>query len=108
MALVKCKNCGHKGEVGCMPTATCGLLTVAGLAIGASLATGITSNLVKESATFVRILSWILGFIVCGVAGIFGIHYIPWTLEWVLAMCHQCPECGKRKWSFPFTEGFGL
>jgi hypothetical protein len=52
----------------------------------------------------IGLLAAIMGFLLWVVA----VHYIPSSLEWCLAMTRRCPECKSRKWSFPFTEGFGL
>ena len=76
--------------------------------LAASLTAGHMFFLLKDYsfivAFFAAIAAAFAAFMTCSLA----VHYIPWTLEWLIAMAHKCPECGKRKWSYPFTEGFGL
>jgi len=109
MAIVRCNTCGHKAVVGCMPTATCGVLVIAGLGVGAAIAGGFAAPLLlREVAGWLRTPCLIGIFILGGIGGLFAMHYIPWTIEWLIAKCNRCPECGNRDWSFPYTEGFGL
>lgn len=106
MALVQCKGCGIKRAVGFMPTTTCGLLLlpVFGVAVVSGLAGFDYFREVHIAGRLIiGLLAAILGCLISAVA----VHYIPWTLEWCLAMTRRCPECKGRKWSYPFTEGFG-
>lgn len=107
MALVKCKNCGYKGSVGVMPTSTCGMLLFPAMGLGGIVAVQIVAK-TAHLHTVYKIALAILAFIIVFIVGIYLIHVIPYSFEWLLAMCHKCPECKKRKWSFPFTEGAGL
>ena len=107
MAVVKCNGCGIKRVVGFMPTTTCGLLLIPGFGVAA--ASGFAGfDYFQEvhvvGRIFIALLAAMLGFLLCVIAT----HYIPWTLEWFIAMTHRCPGCRRRKWSYPFTEGFGL
>jgi hypothetical protein len=107
MALVKCKYCGYKGSVGFMPTSTCGMLLIPGFVVAVFIsfhAFRILKNYHVVFSIVAAVVAAVAAFIIC----VLAIHYIPWTLEWLIAMAHKCPECGKRKWSYPFTEGFGL
>jgi hypothetical protein len=108
MALVKCRDCDYETRVGCMPTATCGVLMLFGLSAGAGLAGILAARLLSTYSLWIRIPGAVVGFIIGGIAGVYGVHFVPWTVEWLMAMCRRCPECGKRKWSYPFTRGFGL
>ncbi len=90
-----------------MPIGTCGMLLIPGIVVAVPVGM-LTFDILKQY----HILLGLAGGIVAGIAGfIIGtlvVHYIPWTLEWLIAMARRCPECGKKKWSYPFTEGFGL
>jgi hypothetical protein len=55
-----------------------------------------------------RVILSALAAIIGAIAGGWLIQVVPWSLEYVLAYRHRCPQCGARRWSFPFTEGFGL
>ena len=108
MAITRCKHCGRKRDVGCMPTASCGVLAILGIVCGACFASTVVGVVLSQNPSWprdaVRVGACVLG----GIMGLFGIHYVPWTVEWLIAMCRPCPDCGKRRWSYPFTEGFGL
>ena len=107
MALVQCKGCGIKRVVGFMPTTTCGLLLLPGF--GVAVASGLAGfdyfhEVHVAGRMIIGPIAAILGFL----SWVAAVHYIPWTLEWCIAMTRRCPECKRRKWSYPFTEGFGL
>jgi len=109
MALVKCKNCGFKTAVGFMPTTTCGILLAPAMVFGFFLSTFVLTGILKTYHLFYKILLGSILFITASFVGILACEYIPWTLEWLYAMIrHKCPDCGKRNWTYPFTEGFGL
>ena len=107
MAVVKCKGCGNRRVVGFMPTTTYGLLVLPGF--GVAVASGFIGFDYFQSVHVVgRMISGlvaaILGFVLWVIAG----HYIPWILEWCIAMTRKWAKCKARRWSYPFTEGFGL
>ena len=107
MAIVECKGCGTRRVVGFMPTTTCGLLLLPGFGVAvASAAAGFDyfQEVHVAGRIFIGLLAAILGFILSVVA----VHYIPWTLEWCIAMARRCAKCKRRRWSYPFTEGMGL
>lgn len=91
-----------------MTTASCGLLVIFGLALGAGSAFGLVQGLTADAERSARLVAALVALVGGGFAGAMLIHYLPWSLEWLLAMSRRCPECGARNWSFPFTEGFGL
>jgi hypothetical protein len=37
-----------------------------------------------------------------------AVYFIPHTVEWLTAFLRRCPRCGSRRWSYPYTRGFGL
>lgn len=108
MALVECRICGFRGFVGCMPGATCGLLVIVGLIFGAGASLGLAVRLGSSLSLLLKLPLIAVALIAGAVVGVFAVHFLPWTAEWLIAMCRRCPECGARKWSYPFTEGFGL
>lgn len=108
MALVKCKNCNFKTAIGFMPTTTFGLFLIPGMVFGFFLSTTVLAGILKTYHLFYKILLGIVLFTAGSIAGLLAILYIPWTLEWLYVMRLKCPDCGHRKWTYPFTEGFGL
>ena len=107
MALVKCKGCGTRRVVGFMPTTTCGLLLLPGFGVAVAFGFagfGYFQEVYVVGRIIIGLVAAILGFLLWVIA----VHYIPWTLEWGIAMTRRCSECKRRSWSYPFTEGFGL
>ncbi len=90
-----------------MPTSSCGMLTAPGL-VAAFFVSFNTFPIFENYHVVFNIVAAVLAAVAVFFVCCFAVEYIPWTLEWLMAMAHKCPECGKRKWSFPFTEGFGL
>ena len=90
-----------------MPTSTCGMLSAPGF-VAAVFMSFHTFPIFKNYHDVFNIVAAVVAAVAVFITCIFAVHFIPWTLEWLIAMAHKCPECGKRKWSYPFTEGFGL
>ncbi len=65
-------------------------------------------NMLKQYHVLLGLAGGIAAGIAAFIIGVLVVHYASRTLEWLIAMAHKCPECGKKKWSYPFTEGFGL
>ena len=99
MALYKCNSCGEEVAYGLMPTTTCGLLM-----IPAFLAACCSPFVAWPKLHWCALLLPVPVFFVA----LFVTFVIPEKLEWVCLGRHACPKCGKRKWSQPFTRGFGL
>ncbi len=108
MALVRCRVCGFEAAVGCMPTASCGLLLIPGIGIGGTVAFALVRRLMAGVSVWLGLPSAILAGVIGSVLGVLVFLAVAGGLEWILAMCHRCPECQSRSWSFPFTRGFGL
>jgi uncharacterized protein (DUF983 family) len=107
MAIVKCNNCGHKASVGFMPTTTCGMLLI--LPMGAAVAGAIiATETAWPSWGWLSLLVPAPVFAAIFLVAACAVHYLPWTLEYLLVCWRKCPKCGKCRWSYPFTEGFGL
>ena len=107
MALVKCKNCGYQGRVGFMPTTSCALLLLPGILIAVPMEIR-TFAFFKNGHPFLTIAAAIVCAAVGFLIGVVAVHYIPWSVEWFISKRRDCPECGVRDWTYPFTEGFGL
>jgi hypothetical protein len=99
MALVQCKECQEKYGIGFMPTASCSLL----LYVPALIAVAV-SWVLWDYTHWWAVLWGICTF----AATVFGMNWIPLFIEYQMAKRNKCPKCGATKWSFPFTEGFGL
>ena len=90
-----------------MPTTSCGLLLV--LPVGAAGAAAvIATGRAWPAWGWLSLLLPLPVFAATFFVGAFAVHYVPWTLEYLLVCWRKCPECGARRWSYPFTEGFGL
>ncbi len=99
MAWYKCKNCGEEVTFGWMPTATCGLLLVP--AVAAALVSPIIGW--ARLHWFALLLPVPAFFVV-----MFVTVYVPQELEWLCVHWHRCSNCGRHRWSQPYTRGFGL
>src|SRR5687768_13968233 len=99
MALTRCKRCGTEIAVGWMPTASCGMLLIPPLAWAIMLPFVLWDRIGWWSLTLP-----VPTFFVVAIA----IHFVPYTIEYALAFRRRCPNCGARRWSYPFTRGFGL
>ena len=90
-----------------MPTTTCGMLLMPGFGVAA--ASGIASfDYFQEVHVVGRMVIGLVAAVLGFILTLFAVHYIPWTFEWFIAMTRRCTGCKRRKWSYPFTEGFGL
>lgn len=85
-----------------MPTTTWGPLLP--LASGAALAAGLSANRILGAYAD----GWAFGgAVVAALVAFYVSVELPYLLEffWVRGM--ECPECGSRNWSYPWTSGFG-
>ena len=106
MALIKCLACGEKLSVGWMPTTTCGVLLIIPVGVAGGITIAATEVMWSHWGWVSLVLAVPL-FLLLVVAGVLALHYIPCTIEYLLFCWRKCPRCGKRRWSFPFVEGFG-
>ncbi len=91
-----------------MPTTSCGLLLIPGVSGGGGFLITIALAFLQPYSLWVKVPVAVVAGLLGAFVGVLTLHLVPWSFEWFLAMCHRCPDCGKRRWSFPFTEGFGL
>lgn len=58
---------------------------------------------------FIHIGWWAcLAFVPLVIVLFLTVMLVPQFIEWLVAMRTACPQCHKRRWSWPFTRGFGL
>ena len=105
--IYKCKECGFSESRGVLPQTTCGLL----LAIYIGISIGLIMTIVPR--VFPDGLGWwwlIGGPVVFTVAVLmsFVLSLLFETIEWLVFCRRKCPICEKRRWSWGFTQGFGL
>jgi len=97
MALVRCKVCGVERAVGFMPPATCGLAL-----IPASVGVLLSAVVGWPTLGFWAMLNVPVCVVVLAV-----LHFVPWTIEYLLVARRGCPSCGEHGCHFPHTRGFG-
>ena len=105
--LYRCKCCQYSEGRGVLPGVTCGLfilaqMTIAAFIVGALIPKGFLSGLGPWK--------W-LGLPLLPVVAFFGALILNWLLEaieWLAFCLRKCPQCGKRRWSWGYTGGFGL
>lgn len=124
--LYRCRCCAYEEARGCLPTVSCGiyLLGLMGLTGGMLVpALRYFRSLARASsdaapalepasgigwwALLVIPLAMALGFVVLFV-GAMILNAIFELIEWLVFSCRRCPKCGRRRWSWGFTNGFGL
>jgi hypothetical protein len=55
--------------------------------------------------------AWLLilpGSLIAAVIGGVLLDLILQTIEWLVFAVRRCPRCRARRWSWGFTQGFGL
>jgi hypothetical protein len=99
MALIRCKACDAQFSVGLMPNSSCGILLIPAI-LAAFLSLPIGWHFWSWASLLLPIPTFVGTLIL--------IHFIPWSIEYLLVCWRKCPKCSARKWSYPFTQGFGL
>jgi hypothetical protein len=54
---------------------------------------------------------WIIGVpvgAVVGLGAVIAVRYALEAVEYLVFLPRKCPHCGKRRWSWGYTQGFGL
>lgn len=106
--IYRCKACNHTEERGFLPGVTCGLMMV----VLASIAGGLFLWLMRLLTPLLPLgWWWLLAAPLLLVAAVFGSLLFDALLagiEWLLFCLRRCPTCGARRWSWGFTQGFGL
>ncbi|RYX81664.1 hypothetical protein EON83_22975 [bacterium] len=100
----KCCSCGEEKYVdGCLPSVSCGML----LGVDMGVALGVGLPVTQRLFTHIGWWAW-LAFVPLIIVLFLTVMLVPQFIEWLIAMVTACPQCHKRRWSWPFTRGFGL
>ena len=102
----RCRRCDREEARGCLPSASCGLY----MGFLGSFTLGLVFGVLRWSP--IEALGWwsLLLIPVVGVAAMFAgipLHIALCALEWLAFCLRKCLQCGARRWSWPFTRGFG-
>jgi hypothetical protein len=103
----KCKKCEHTEFRGILPGATCGVLLAANMGLSIALAETAIDHIFPSGLGYWWLIAAPL-LVVFSFFGAIAIQYLLSALEWLLFCLCACPKCKSRKWSFGFTQGFGL
>ena len=124
--MYRCLECNYEEARGCLPTATCGLYAIglmgpAGAIL--ALAADYVRSLVRSSsdattgpgedsglgwwALLVFPVAILLWFVVLFIV-VLILNAILELIEWLVFFRRRCPLCGRKRWSWGFTRGFGL
>ncbi|MCB9935997.1 MAG: hypothetical protein H6840_09925 [Planctomycetes bacterium] len=99
-----CKRCASKEGFGFLPTFSCGMLLVVHGGIASAAASFLSILLVRSQDSAWWWAAWPLFFVVGFLLSVCLFELI----EFLLIHLFKCPSCGARRWSWGFTEGFGL
>lgn len=116
--IYRCKACQYSEPRGFLPTVTCGLYLVflAALFVGSlSLVQFLfRKQLPEPMQTSPPPLDWIFWLILVPLSvlgtflgGLF-LHLVFSTIEYLAFARRKCPQCGNRRWTWGYTDGFGL
>ena len=113
--IYRCKNCQYEEARGCLPTAMCGLYFLALMGVCAFALVPVLHS--QDAGRAVDGMGWwklliipivaIAGFVVLVIAAIILDLFLG-LIEYLAFAARKCPTCGKRRWSWGFTRGFGL
>jgi uncharacterized membrane protein len=109
MSLVRCRNCDHEQDAGFMPAVTTGMVPVLSIVLAGTAAYEVFGLLKSYGhGLIIKIIGTLGTFALACVIFLLVIDFVTHGVDWLIAMRRKCPECGERKWSFPYTSGFGL
>ena len=123
--LYRCRLCKYEEARGWLPPVTCGMLLFGQMAFVLALlmpvirylrglareAVGATTPGTAPDASWWALLVVPLAVILVVLAVMIGailMNTFLELLEWLAFSCRRCPKCGRRRWSWGFTRGFGL
>ena len=107
MAYARCGKCGNVIRSGPSPGQMSGLILIP--ALGAAIAVFLIRF--RHLAGRAFLLRFFLSDLTAAavlLGIIFLFTYLPLIIEWIFITGKRCPSCGSRRWSFPFTKGFGI
>ena len=105
--IYKCRNCAHKEWRGILPATSCGMLLFLLMGIAAGLLAFILpKGFIQGLGGWKWLAIPILPVAVFLIA--FIMNLVLEAIEWLAYCRRKCPQCGCRRWTWGFTEGFGL
>lgn len=121
----RCRACGREAEWGFLPSASCGMYGCGLLTLSVGCLWGVLKCVLYlagdprapgQAAPVKPVpVPWWAGVISCGVVlvvvfvGMLVINFVIELIEWLaFARRRPCPKCGARRWSWGYTQGFGL
>lgn len=103
LMIYRCKGCHTNHVVRILPTATCGVTLLA----HGSAASCVTILGCDDVAAIHTPWAWLASPVVW-ILTFTAIHYTLALAEFGFAHVFKCSACGACRWSWGFTEGFGL
>lgn len=103
----RCTSCSTTEGRGFLPGASCGVLIFAQIGFAGAVMLAAIPNVFFDGLGW----WWLLAaptVLVLALSAAFLLNMILACLEWLAFCLRRCPECGARRWSFGFTQGFGL
>jgi hypothetical protein len=105
--LYQCKACQNVEGRGVLPGTTCGLLIFGQMGIaGSAMMAPVSKMLAGHSAWW-----WVLAtpsVLLLSLPAAYVLNLLLEAIEWLLFCRCRCENCGGRRWSWGFTQGFGL
>lgn len=105
--IYRCRSCQEKVYFGCLPSVSCGLLLMVYASIGGAISWTVGELLWRVLPHWVTFAA-IPALAVLGILMIWPLAWASGAVEWLLIHLTRCRRCGGRRWSWGFTEGFGL
>ena len=102
-----CKACGFSEGRRIRPSTACGMLLIVYMGLAFAPLLTIMRLIFPEGLGW----WWLLGgpaLFATSLIMSFFIGFCVELIEWLLFCCRKCSICGKRKWSWGYTQGFGL
>lgn len=102
---VECKNCGCRiGTMSAFDGPGWSLRLVCGALVSYLAAHGARSSVQQLGSGWLSLLLLLVGLVV-GLGALFW-AFCPGFFFWWEHRKTPCPECGKRRWTWGFTEGW--
>jgi hypothetical protein len=103
----RCQRCSHKEARGCLPTVSCGIYLMGLVGMASAILAAVLPSVFPDGLGW----WWLLAapaLLVLSVLLAFPLNWLLELLEWLAFYWRKCPQCGQRKWSWGFVEGWGL
>lgn len=105
--IYKCLDCEFREGRGVLPGVSCGILMLLEMGVATLLISFVARALLPDDLGWWWLLIAPVLFVLALPAG-YLVAVALAALEWLVFSLRRCPRCGARRWSFGFTEGFGL